>query len=378
MGSVAIMLYGKMKKADRELSILGFGCMRLPVLESGKIDEKQAIEMIKYAIDHGINYFDTAYPYHNGDCEPFLGRALKNGLREKINLATKLPSWLIRGKEDMDMYLEEQLKRLQTDHVDFYLLHGLMKPVWENLKALKVDEFLDQAIADGRIAFAGFSFHDSVDVFKEIVDYYDWTFCQIQYNYMDENYQAGTEGLRYATDRGLGVVIMEPLRGGLLTRDLPEIRKIWAEAEVKRSPVEWGLRWVWAHPEVSVVLSGMSNLAQMRENIRYAVHRSPLTNEELNLFEKVRAKYRQKMKVNCTGCKYCLPCLSGVNIPECFNLFNSAFMFEDPDYAKFVYSTFLSQAGASKCEKCRKCQEVCPQGISIPEKLEEVAALFGK
>jgi uncharacterized protein len=252
------MLYRKMNKAAPGLSILGFGCMRLPVNENGQIDEEQATGMLRYAIDHGVNYVDTAYPYHNGESEPFVGRALEGGYREKVHLATKLPSWLITSREDMDRYLDEQLVRLKTDHVDFYLVHGLNRPFWENLSGLGVTDFLDGAIADGRILHAGFSFHDNTSLFKEIVDAYDWTFVQIQYNFMDDHYQAGTVGLEYAAKKGLGIVVMEPIRGGLLARDLAGIQEIWQKAKVWRSPAEWALRWVWNHPEVTVVLSGMS------------------------------------------------------------------------------------------------------------------------
>ena len=252
------------------LSILGFGCMRLPTTEDGKIDEEQATGMLRYAIDHGVNYVDTAYPYHNGESEPFVGRALGGGLREKVHLATKLPSWLVRSREDMDRYLDEQLARLKTRTIDFYLVHGLNRPFWENLSALGVTDFLNDAIADGRIRHAGFSFHDNTALFKEIVDGYDWTFAQIQYNFMDEHYQAGTEGLEYAAKRGLGIVVMEPIRGGLLARNLSGIREIWQKANIRRTPAEWALRWVWNHPEVTVVLSGMSAPEQVRQNVALA------------------------------------------------------------------------------------------------------------
>ena len=224
------MLYRKFPRAPMDLSILGFGCMRLPVFENRQVDEPRATEMIRYAIDHGVNYVDTAYPYHDGQSEPVVGRALSGGYREKVWLATKLPSWLIAKKEDMDRYLDEQLERLATDHIDFYLVHGLNQDSWENTARLGVLEFLDEAVADGRIRYPAFSFHDSVPIFKEIVDAYDWTFAQIQYNFMDEQYQAGTEGLLYAAERGVGIVVMEPLRGGLLAKDAPGIREIFAAA----------------------------------------------------------------------------------------------------------------------------------------------------
>jgi uncharacterized protein len=381
-----IMLYRSMNKVKSDLSILGFGCMRLPVTKDGNIDEKQATEMIRYAIDHGVNYIDTAYPYHNGESEPFLGRALQGGYREKVNLATKLPSWLIKSRADMDHYLDEQLKRLQTDHIDFYLVHGLMKPFWENLRSLGVTGFLDDAIADRRIRYAGFSFHDELALFKEIVDSYDWTFCQIQYNFMDEQNQAGTEGLRYAADRGLGIVIMEPLRGGMLTKDIPSINDIWRKATVQKSLSEWALRWVWNHPEVTVVLSGMSSFEQVQQNVAYAEGGLPnsLSQEELNLFREAEIEYKKRIKVPCTGCRYCMPCSSNVSIPECFEMYNQGCMFDASDVASANYDIVLGgmltgrPGFASQCQECGDCEEKCPQGIPIRENLKKVAAYFGK
>ncbi|MFA5237789.1 MAG: aldo/keto reductase, partial [Methanoregula sp.] len=224
------MQYRRFPRVPRDISILGFGCMRLPVLENQQIDEPKATEMIRYAIDHGVNYVDTAYPYHNGESEPVVGRTLAGGYREKVMLATKLPSWLIAKREDMDRYLDEQLERLATDHIDFYLVHGLNAATWENTARLGVLEFLDDAVADGRIRYPAFSFHDALPLFKEIVDAYDWTFTQIQYNFMDEQYQAGTEGLKYAAKRGLGIVVMEPLRGGLLAKEIPAVQEIFENA----------------------------------------------------------------------------------------------------------------------------------------------------
>ena len=381
-----IMLYRRMNNVASDLSILGFGCMRLPVIKNGSIDEKQAAEMIRFAIDHGVNYFDTAYPYHNGESEPFLGRALQGGYRERVNLATKLPSWLIKSRADMDRYLDEQLKLLQTDHIDFYLVHGLMKPFWENLRKLGVTDFLDDAIADRRIRYAGFSFHDELSLFKEIVDSYNWTFCQIQYNFMDEQNQAGTEGLRYAADRGLGIVVMEPLRGGMLTNDLPSINNIWRKAPAKRSLSEWALRWVWNHPEVTVVLSGMSSFEQVQQNIAYAESGLPnlLSQEELGLFREAEIEYKKRIRVTCTGCRYCMPCSSNVSIPECFEMYNQGCMFDAPDVASVNYNIVMggmltgSSGFASQCQECGDCEEKCPQGIPIREHLKKVAAYFGR
>lgn len=380
------MLYRKMNKVESDLSILGFGCMRLPVTKDGSIDDKQATEMIRFAINQGVNYVDTAYPYHNGESEPFLGRALQGGYREKVNLATKLPSWLIKSRADMDRYLDEQLKRLQTDHIDFYLVHGLMKPFWETLRRLDVLDFLDDALADGRIRYAGFSFHDELALFKDIVDSYDWTFCQIQYNFMDELNQAGTEGLRYAAERGLGIVVMEPLRGGMLTKDIPSINRIWRKAPVQRSLSEWALRWVWNHPEVTVVLSGMSTYEQVQQNVGYAESGFPdtLSQEELDLFREAETEYKKRIKVPCTGCRYCMPCSSNVSIPECFEMYNQGCMFDASEVAGTNYNIVLggmltgSPGFASQCQECGDCEERCPQGIPIRKHLKDVSAYFGR
>lgn len=385
------MLYRTLGKTNEKVSALGFGCMRLPIIDGDvtKIDEEKAIEMIRHAIDEGVNYVDTAYPYHGtgmargGESEPFVGRALKDGYREKVNLATKLPSWLIQTREDMDKYLNEQLERLQTDKIDFYLVHALTKGVWENLKKLGIDEFLNSAIKDGRIRYAGFSFHDDLDVFKEIVDYYDWSFCQIQYNYLDENFQAGKEGLKYAADKGLGVVIMEPLRGGKLAQNLPEeVANAFGKAEIKRSTVEWALRWVWNHPEVSVVLSGMSVMEHVTENLRIANVAIPnsLTENELEIMDNVKKAYSERTKVNCTACQYCMPCPAGVNIPKNFTLYNQYHMLVTPESEgelKRHYNVFVNASEKpDKCVECGKCESHCPQGIKICQELKNVKGLF--
>ena len=377
------MLYRTMPKIHEELSILGMGCMRLPLTDKDdpkSIDEPQSIEMIRYAIDHGVNYIDTAYPYHGGESEPFVGRALKDGYREKVYLASKLPSWLIQTREDMEKYLNEQLERLDTPIIDFYMLHGLRQARWENLTKLGALEFLDRAIQDGRIRYAGFSFHDDLDIFKEIVDAYDWTFCQIQYNYLDEAYQAGRKGLEYAAQKGLGVIIMEPLRGGKITQNVPEsIMNIWDEAETKRTPADWALRWIWNQSEVSVVLSGMSTMEQVVENIHTAEQAAPnsLDDKELAIINRVKKTYQDKIKVNCTSCLYCMPCPAGVKIPECFSHYNTASIFDDLEYAKRKYTVFVEEPyRASQCVSCGQCEEVCPQNIPIREKLQDIVALF--
>lgn len=384
------MLYRTLGKTNEKVSALGFGCMRLPIIDGDttKINEEEATKMIRHAIDEGVNYVDTAYPYHGtgmgqgGESEPFVGRALKDGYREKVKLATKLPSWLIKTREDMDKYLNEQLDRLQTDHIDFYLVHALNAASWENLKKLGIDEFLDSAIKDGRIKYAGFSFHDKLEVFKGIVDYYDWSFCQIQYNYLDENFQAGTEGLNYAADKGLGVVIMEPLRGGKIVRNLPEaVMNTFDKAEDKKSPAEWALRWVWNHPEVSVVLSGMSVMDNVTENIKTASVAAPnsLTEKELEILNEVKKVFNDRVKVSCTACEYCMPCPVGVNIPKNFAVYNEYNLFVTSATEKELkekYNSVGDKERADKCVECGKCESHCPQAIKIREELKNVTALF--
>ncbi len=385
------MLYRKLGKTGCDVSVLGFGCMRFPIVggtsavdlfdPSRPIDEMAASEMIRYAVEHGINYFDTAYPYHGGQSEVFLGKHLKP-YREKVFLATKLPVWLVQGGNDFERFLGEQLKRLETDCVDFYLLHGLNRQSWTRMKELGALDFLDKVLADGRIRYAGFSFHDDVKIFREIVDSRDWAMCQIQYNYFDEFYQAGKEGLRYAASKGIGAVIMEPLRGGKLTERIPEkIQKIWDSAPVKRTPAEWALRWVWDQREVSTALSGMSTVAQLIENIRIAedAEAGTLSESELQIITQVREAYSEMLEVLCTRCAYCMPCPNGVNIPLNFSLYNDSFMFKDEDLNFMHYNQMLTpEQRASNCAECGECEEHCPQHINIPDELKKVHARLAR
>jgi len=379
------MLYRKVTKTGDELSILGFGCMRL-AQKDGRIDEERAARQIRYAIDHGVNYIDTAWPYHEGESEPFVGRVLAGGYRERVKLATKLPAWLVHTRADMDRFLDAQLKKLATSRIDYYLVHSLNGTSWEQLAALGVAEFLDRAQADGRILNAGFSFHGLREDLKRIVDAYPWKFCQIQYNYLDEENQAGTEGLRYAASKGLGVIVMEPLRGGALAASPqpPAVEALWQEAGSRRTPAEWALRWVWNHPEVTVVLSGMNDEAQVKENLKIAADARPgsLTEAEAGLIARVAKKYREIMKVGCTGCGYCLPCPSGVNIPECFALFNAFHTFGQKQQAAFLYVVRMGglltghPGYASQCSQCGDCVQKCPQSLDVPSLLEQVVSEF--
>ena len=375
------MLYRKVPKTGDELSILGFGYMRLPQKKRGGIDEERAIRQLRYAIDKGINYVDTAPAYHLGKSEKVLARALADGYREKVRIATKLPPWSVRSKPDMDYILDSQLSTLGTSHIDYYLLHGLGNLSWEKVKNLGVREFLDKAKNDGRIINAGFSFHGDIATFKAIVDSYNWDFCQIQFNYLDEHEQAGIEGLAYAAGKGIAIMIMEPIRGGSLAGLLPdEIKKIWDDAPVKRSPAEWALRWVWNHPEVTVVLSGMNDERHIDENLRVAGEALPnsLSLPELAIIARVRDTYQRLMKVGCTGCGYCMPCPAGVDIPGCFSLYNAHHLFPHDRSAKFQYigrhGGLLSDISyAGLCRQCGRCEKICPQHLPIPERLNEVS-----
>jgi predicted aldo/keto reductase-like oxidoreductase len=356
-----------------QVSALGFGCMRLPVNE-GKIDEGAAIALIHHAIDRGVNYLDTAWGYHGGASEPLVGKAVRNGLREKVFLATKLPPWEVKTLDDCDRVLNEQLRRLETDYLDFYLLHSLTRPSWDAMRDLGVLGFFERALADGRVRHVGFSFHDDIDCFKEIVDGWDWEFCQIQYNYMDERVQAGTEGLLYADERGLDIAIMEPLRGGTLGEPLPDdLEAVRRELGVEWSAGQLALRWVLDHPEAAVTLSGMNRMDHLEENMAVAEATEPgsMTDVEKELVGAIRGRHDEKILVDCTACRYCLPCPQGVNIPRTFFLYNDMSMF-DAARARFGYQKMTSpDEWASHCVECGICEERCPQHIPIIERLAE-------
>ncbi len=378
------MLYRKVPKNGDALSILGFGCMRLP-MKDGQIDEPRAITQIRSAIDRGVNYLDTAWPYHGGESEPLVGRALKGGYRKRVKLATKLPSFLIKTREDMDAYLNAQLKKINTDRIDYYLVHTLTGPVWDRMVQLGIHDFLDKAKTDGRIVNAGFSFHGLPGDFRRIVDDYPWDFCQIQYNFLDQAYQAGRAGLNYAAAKSLAVIVMEPLRGGNLGNPTqpPDIEAIWARSKTPRTPVGWALLWLWNHPEVTVVLSGMNEEAHIDENMALADQGYPgvLDDSDLALVDQVAKTYRKLMRVGCTGCGYCLPCPANVAIPICFEMYNKMHMFNQPDAARFGYAIRMSgdltggiSGYASQCTQCGQCVAKCPQQIPIPDVLADVVA----
>ena len=347
--------------------------MRLPIIDddAGQIDYPEATRMLRYAIDHGVNYVDTAYVYHKQNSEKFLGQALQDGYRERVKVATKMPCYYVEKADDFDRYFEEQLERLQNDRIEIYLLHALSKRHWPRMRELGILDWAERALADGRIERFGFSFHDSFDLFKQIVDSYDqWTVCQIQYNYMDIDYQAGTRGLLYAAQKGLAVVVMGPIRGGMLASRPPQsIAELWDGAPVRRSPAEWALQFVWNRPEVPVVLSGMSTMEHVVENVANASRSDPgsLTDEELALIAQVREKYRELAPIPCTNCEYCLPCPQGVRIPYIFAQFNDAIMYDNLIRPRFNYGWLGEGERADSCIECGDCQELCPQSIAIIE-----------
>jgi len=380
------MLYRTLGKTGVDVSILGFGCMRLPVIggEVDRIDYDKATALLHYAIDQGVNYVDTAYFYHGkmfgqaGESEPFVGEALSDGWRDRVHLATKFPQQLLKEPDDFERFLEEQLTRLKTDHIDFYLVHGVNGDTWARARDMGVREFLDKAKADGRIRFPAFSYHGTAEDFAGVVDDYDWAFAQIQYNYMDIDYQAGYAGLRYAADKGIGVVVMEPLKGGKLAQNVPgEIQAVFDGTGEQRRPAEWALRYVWNEPAVSLLLSGMNELDQVIENLAAAQRGAAesLTAEELALFDEARRVMHSKVKADCSACRYCLPCPSGVDIPGVLASLNASVRWDDTNPWMCGYTVLKGKA--SLCEECGQCTDMCPQGLPIPDLMKEAEKTFG-
>ncbi len=377
------MKYRRFGKLDWDVSVLGFGAMRLPVIDEkpSQIDEPLAMEMIRFSIDQGVNYLDTGYTYHEGQSELLVGKALQDGYREKIKLATKQPSWLMKTADDFDTYLNEQLQKLQTDHIDFYLLHNMNRTFWPHVRDLDVLKWAEKAIADGRIGHLGFSFHDDLEMFKEVVDAYDkWVMCQIQYNYLDTEYQAGKEGLEYAHEKGLAVVVMEPLRGGQITQEQPaSVAKLWESIPQKRSQADWALQWVWNHQEIPMALSGMSNMQQVEENLASAdlSVTGSLSEDELHVIKQVQVEYNKLCPIPCTNCRYCMPCPHGVDIPYALLSYNQSVMYDNPRRARLFYRQLPLNHQANNCEECYECEDICPQTISIVEWLEKAHGWLG-
>jgi len=379
------MQYRSFGRLDWKVSALGFGCMRFPTSDgerlSPNIVEAESLRMVRCAIDNGVNYLDTAYPYHGGQSEVVVGKALRGGYRERVKLATKLPVWLVEGPADFDRLLNEQLEKLQTGYIDFYLLHALSHSRWRDIVLKhKLLDRAEAALADGRIRHLGFSFHDEYEGFEEIVNGSDlWSFCQIQYNYMDTENQAGVRGLKLAASKGLAVVIMEPLMGGRLADPPKDVLEAMENFPARRSPAEWALQWLWDQPEVSVVLSGMSTMAQAEENLRFA-DRSRIGSfspADQALIAEVREKYCARTVIPCSKCNYCMPCPNGVWIPANFEFYNYARLYDDAAGARFKYQVFLTEEQRSgSCIACGACEELCPQKIEIGEWMPKVTALL--
>ena len=379
------MKFRKFGQLDWKVSALGFGCMRLPLLdpqEHAGIDEKEAARMLYYAIDQGVNYLDTAYGYHGGNSERFLGRALKGRYRAKVHLATKLPCWKVESAQDFDKLLNEQLEKLQTDHIDFYLLHGLNAESWHKMRDLDVIPWAEGAIADGRIQHLGFSFHDKTEVLVEIIDaYHGWTLCQVQYNYIDIENQAGTRGVKYAASKGLAVIAMEPILGGRLVNPPDEIQAFWETSVRKRKPADWALQWLWNQPELTVALSGMSAMSQVEENLASADRSgvNTLFDEELALVGRVREQYQALSPIPCNKCNYCMPCPNGVNIPLVFETYNNGLIYNHQDGARQEYTHWIPELErANQCIDCNNCEELCPQSILISQWMPIVHEVLGE
>lgn len=372
------MKYRTMPKSEDKLSALGFGCMRLPSKMGGAtIDKAAATKQIRYAIEQGVNYLDTAYLYPGS--EEFLGECLKDGYREKVYIATKLPCGTIAKRESMDELFQTQLTRLQTDYIDYYLLHSMDGDTWDKMLALGIIDFMDDLRASGKIRYMGFSYHGSNRDFKRMIDGYNWDFAQIQFNFLDENFQAGLDGMRYAHGKGLGIIVMEPLRGGSIANRIPkEAQAVYDKASIKRTPAEWGLRWVWNYPEVTVVLSGMNDDNNVRENIATAETALPdsMTEEELAIIREVKSTYH--FRVDCTGCGYCMPCPAGINIPLAFSYWNKDGI-EGGWMSKMYHAVMAGVATsdgkkhwASSCKECGACERKCPQHLPIQSSMKQV------
>lgn len=374
------MQYRTFNKIDVKTSLLGMGAMRFPLNEDGSVNESEAIKIVRTAIDSGINYVDTAYGYHGGASEVIVGKALQDGYREKVILADKMPAWLAKDEDEMKQIFYTQLERLGVDYIDMYLVHNVNRGIWKRCQKFNVMDFLTEMKAQGKIKHIGFSFHDSLDFFEEMLDAYPWEFCQIQLNYMDINHQAGVKGLKLAAEKGLGVIIMEPLKGGRLTDKIPPaIQEIWNEAEIKRSPAEWAFKWLAAKPEVTLMLSGMSSMEQLEANLEIFAKEDVaiLTEQESALVEKVSDKYNQLIPYSCTGCEYCLPCPQKLDIPKILSYFNDWNVYEQNPSTKNEYSTWLVKH-ASDCIGCGACEENCPQSLPIAEAMKAASEAFGK
>lgn len=365
----------KMEKLGIETSFLGFGCMRFPVTKDGKIDEAEAERMLDRAYAAGVNYFDTAYPYHGGESELVVGKVMKKYDRGSFYLATKLPCWEVKKLEDVDRLFNEQLKKLQTEYIDFYLMHALNRDRFREMAEPGCVERLEQLKAEGRIKYLGFSFHDGYSAFENIINYRDWDFCQIQLNYMDANEQAGLKGYKLAEEKQVPLVIMEPVKGGSLAAFPEDITQMYHELNPAASMASFALRWVGSLPGVKVVLSGMSTMEQVEDNLKTFGEFKALSEKEKDTVDKVVALINSRVQNGCTGCGYCMPCPAGVEIPRNFRTWNTYHMYRNYNMVKDEWEKHLGEEHKAKnCIKCGKCEQVCPQKLSIRADLEKVQA----
>ena len=355
---------------DVSLSLLGFGCMRFPET-NGQIDEPAAFAMLDAAYEAGVNYYDTAYPYHGGQSEILVGKWLKTKKRDSLYLTSKLPCWKIDAPEQFEIIFAEQMAKLDTPYLDFYLLHSLDRATFQKMKALGALEFMEKLKAEGKIKHIGFSFHDDYDAFEEILTAYPWDVCQIQYNYMDTEIQAGDRGYALAKKLGIPLLIMEPVKGGNLANPPAEVRKALA-LHAQWSPASWALRWVAHHDNVAVILSGMSTMEQVMDNVHTLSEAQPLSDAELSAVAQAAEIYRSRIRVGCTGCRYCMPCPAGVNIPGVVRAYNQSAIYSADGTDRRAYLSIPADARATACVACRKCAEACPQHLDIPGFMVEI------
>ena len=359
-----------------KVSLLGFGCMRFPTTASGEIIEKEAFEMLDLAYAGGVNYYDTAYPYHGGQSEPLVGKWLKTKERSAIFVATKSPVWDVNCKEDFYKIINDQLTKLQTDYIDYYMLHALNKDSWTKVKDFGVFEVMNDLKEKGLVKQIGFSFHDEFPIFEDIINAYPWDFCQIQLNYMDIEHQAGLEGYHLATKLNIPVIIMEPIKGGLLANVPSEIEALFKEAQPNWSDASWAFRWFADLPNVFTILSGMSTMEQVADNIKTFKDYYPLSEVEISIVEKAAQLFIERTKILCTECQYCMPCPFGVNIPRSFKCYNTGFIYENKPRALASYKFMSEDKRAHHCTNCGVCVPLCPQFIDIPGELKKVAEYF--
>lgn len=366
----------KFDNLNVESSLLGFGCMRFPLTDDGKIEEVEAEKMLDLAIENGVTYIDTAYPYHDGDSEPFVGRVLKKYDRDSFTLATKLPIWKINSQEEAREVFESQLKRLDVDYVDFYLLHALDADKWKKVLEYHIIDMCEELRAQGKIKYLGFSFHDEFNVFEEIIKYHDWDFCQLQLNYMDMGIQAGQKGVDLANELGVPLVVMEPIKGGTLASLPDDVTQMFKDYLPEATLASWALRYVGTLSGVKVILSGMSTLEQVKDNLKTFNHYQNLSQEELEIVNKVAETLHSRTQNGCTGCAYCMPCPFGVDIPSNFKYWNNCFVYDDEPLFKGKYLKMSDQAKASNCKECGACEKMCPQQLPIRKDLKRVVKDF--